>query len=77
MQFCAEKNGWTKFVSMQNHYSLLYRMFLDTERVDYRRLTCQRRGGEGDEQVLPRDWRWLDSSEILSTVKMSKSQELT
>jgi aryl-alcohol dehydrogenase-like predicted oxidoreductase len=21
----AEKNGWTKFVSMQNHYSLLYR----------------------------------------------------
>ena len=25
MQFCAERNGWTKFVSMQNHYSLLYR----------------------------------------------------
>lgn len=25
MQFCAEKNGWTKFVSMQNHYSMLYR----------------------------------------------------
>lgn len=25
MQFTAEKNGWTKFVSMQNHYSLLYR----------------------------------------------------
>ena len=25
MQFCAEKNGWTKFVSMQNHYNLLYR----------------------------------------------------
>lgn len=25
MQFCAEKNGWTKFVSMQNHYSLCYR----------------------------------------------------
>jgi aryl-alcohol dehydrogenase-like predicted oxidoreductase len=25
MQFCAEKNGWTKFVSMQNSYSLLYR----------------------------------------------------
>ncbi|EXJ81580.1 alcohol dehydrogenase [Capronia coronata CBS 617.96] len=25
MQFCAEKNGWTKFVAMQNHYSLLYR----------------------------------------------------
>jgi len=21
----AEKNGWTKFVSMQNQYSLLYR----------------------------------------------------
>ncbi|KLU82484.1 voltage-gated potassium channel subunit beta-2 [Magnaporthiopsis poae ATCC 64411] len=25
MQFCAEKNGWTKFVSMQNRYNLLYR----------------------------------------------------
>ncbi|KAH8592457.1 NADP-dependent oxidoreductase domain-containing protein [Bisporella sp. PMI_857] len=25
MQFAAEKHGWTKFVSMQNHYSLLYR----------------------------------------------------
>lgn len=25
MQFCAERNGWTKFVSMQNHYSLCYR----------------------------------------------------
>jgi len=25
MQFTAEKNNWTKFVSMQNHYNLLYR----------------------------------------------------
>ena len=25
LQFSAEINGWTKFVSMQNHYSLLYR----------------------------------------------------
>lgn len=25
MQTVAEKNGWTKFVSMQNHYSLCYR----------------------------------------------------
>ncbi len=25
MQLCAERNGWTKFVSMQNHYNLLYR----------------------------------------------------
>lgn len=25
MQECAEKNGWTKFVAMQNHYNLLYR----------------------------------------------------
>lgn len=24
-QQCAEKHGWTKFVSMQNHYNLLYR----------------------------------------------------
>ena len=23
--FAAEKNGWTRFVSMQNHYNLLYR----------------------------------------------------
>ncbi|KAH7398482.1 aldo-keto reductase-like protein [Pyrenochaeta sp. MPI-SDFR-AT-0127] len=25
LQFVAEKNRWTKFVSMQNHYNLLYR----------------------------------------------------
>lgn len=25
LQFTAEKHGWTKFVSMQNHYNLLYR----------------------------------------------------
>ncbi|KAK1546976.1 iolS [Colletotrichum paranaense] len=25
LQFCAEKNGWTQFVSMQNQYNLLYR----------------------------------------------------
>jgi 1-deoxyxylulose-5-phosphate synthase len=25
MQFCAERNGWTKFVSMQPQYNLLYR----------------------------------------------------
>ncbi|KAJ4303901.1 hypothetical protein N0V88_001501 [Collariella sp. IMI 366227] len=25
MQFCAEKNGWTQFVSMQNCYNLVYR----------------------------------------------------
>lgn len=25
LQNVAEKNGWTKFVSMQNHYNLLYR----------------------------------------------------
>jgi aryl-alcohol dehydrogenase (NADP+) len=24
-QFLAERHGWTKFVSMQNHYNLLYR----------------------------------------------------
>jgi aryl-alcohol dehydrogenase-like predicted oxidoreductase len=24
-QFTAEKHGWTKFVSMQNHYNLIYR----------------------------------------------------
>lgn len=25
MQTVAEKNGWTKFISMQNHYNLMYR----------------------------------------------------
>lgn len=25
LQHCAELHGWTKFVSMQNHYNLLYR----------------------------------------------------
>ena len=25
MQYIAEKNNWAKFVSMQNHYNLLYR----------------------------------------------------
>ena len=25
MQFCAERNGWTKFISMQNAWNLLYR----------------------------------------------------
>ncbi|KAI1799528.1 Aldo/keto reductase [Daldinia bambusicola] len=25
MQFVAERNGWTKFISMQNYYNLLYR----------------------------------------------------
>ncbi|MFI9834215.1 aldo/keto reductase [Streptomyces sp. NPDC051913] len=25
MQYAAERHGWTKFVSMQNHYNLLYR----------------------------------------------------
>lgn len=24
-QYVAEKNGWTKFISMQNHYNLIYR----------------------------------------------------
>ena len=25
MQVCAERNGWTKFSTMQNHYNLMYR----------------------------------------------------
>jgi len=25
LQFTAEKHGWTKFISMQNFYNLLYR----------------------------------------------------
>ena len=27
MQLAAERNGWTPFSSMQNHYSLLYREY--------------------------------------------------
>jgi aryl-alcohol dehydrogenase-like predicted oxidoreductase len=33
LQFAAEKNGWTKFISMQNQYNLLYR---EEERVRLR-----------------------------------------
>jgi hypothetical protein len=25
LQYVAEKNGWTKFISMQNYYNLIYR----------------------------------------------------
>jgi 1-deoxyxylulose-5-phosphate synthase len=25
LQYVAEKNGWTKFISMQNYYNLAYR----------------------------------------------------
>ena len=25
MQICAERNGWTRFATLQNHYNLLYR----------------------------------------------------
>jgi aryl-alcohol dehydrogenase-like predicted oxidoreductase len=25
LQFIAEKNGWTRFISMQNFYNLIYR----------------------------------------------------
>lgn len=32
LQWCAEKHGWTKFVSMQGWYNLLYR---EEERCDY------------------------------------------
>lgn len=34
MQFVAEKHGWTKFVSMQNHYSLVSLLFRGPAFVD-------------------------------------------
>ncbi|KAL1858674.1 hypothetical protein Plec18167_003450 [Paecilomyces lecythidis] len=39
LQFTAEKNGWTKFISMQNHYSLCYREE-EREMIKY----CQQTG---------------------------------
>nr|Q75ZG3.1 RecName: Full=Aldo-keto reductase AFTS1; AltName: Full=AF-toxin biosynthesis protein S1 [Alternaria alternata]BAC84993.1 aldo-keto reductase [Alternaria alternata] len=38
LQHAAEKNNWTKFVSMQNHYSLLYREE-EREMIKYCNLT--------------------------------------
>jgi aryl-alcohol dehydrogenase (NADP+) len=38
MQFAAERRGWTKFVSMQNHYNLAYREE-EREMVPYCRAT--------------------------------------
>lgn len=38
LQHAADKNGWTKFVSMQNHYNLLYREE-EREMVKYCNLT--------------------------------------
>lgn len=62
MQFVAEKHGWTKFVSMQNHYSLVskspsaQREMLVLAFV-HTKTSCLSSvlpgGGAGDEQVLP------------------------
>lgn len=38
MQSVAEKNGWTKFISMQNYYNLLYREE-EREMIEYCKLT--------------------------------------
>ncbi|KAK7202526.1 Aldo/keto reductase [Myxozyma melibiosi] len=38
MQECAARNGWTKFISMQNQYSLLYREE-EREMIQYCNLT--------------------------------------
>lgn len=38
LQSIAEKNGWTKFISMQNYYNLLYREEED-EMMEYCKLT--------------------------------------
>lgn len=38
MQSCAERHGWTKFVSMQNHYNLAYREE-EREMIPYCRAT--------------------------------------
>lgn len=59
-QFCeyqhvAEKNGWTKFISMQNDYSLLYReevrsVFLRRDFLNH--LNSSNRLGARDDPVL-------------------------
>ena len=38
MQSCAERNGWTRFISMQNHYNLAYREE-EREMIPYCRAT--------------------------------------
>jgi aryl-alcohol dehydrogenase (NADP+) len=38
MQFAAERHGWTKFISMQNHYNLAYREE-EREMIPYCRAT--------------------------------------
>ena len=39
----AEKNGWTKFVSMQNEYSLLYR---EEVRLSFPSVSCREKSHE-------------------------------
>jgi aryl-alcohol dehydrogenase-like predicted oxidoreductase len=38
LQHTAEKNNWTKFISMQNHYNLIYREE-EREMIKYCNLT--------------------------------------
>jgi len=38
LQFTAEKHGWTKFISMQNFYNLLYREEVRRTRAEMRRI---------------------------------------
>src|SRR5271154_5506204 len=54
LQHVAEKNGWTKFVSMQNYYNLLYR---EEEREV---LPACKEGGVG---YLAQLWRITDFPE--------------
>ncbi len=41
-QYTAERHGWTKFVSMQNHYNLLYREEEAGDAAPVRRPGCRR-----------------------------------
>ena len=71
MQFCAEKHGWTKFISMQNHYSLLYREE-EREMIKFCNLT-----GVG---LIP--WGPLDEGRLARSAKVKntvrgKSKEIT
>ncbi len=60
MNHVAEKNGWTKFVSMQNEYSLIYReevrrfhIYMGSK-ADADILSA----GTRNDPLLPRPWHW-------------------
>lgn len=58
LQHIAEKNGWTKFVSMQNEYSLLYReeVSLSTHASMSNFLSVTSFTGTGNDPLLCTPW---------------------